>query len=540
MDKTAFPSKITRRRFIFGIGLAGSAIALGASGCATEKSPGTASSSKPGDSSSEAGGGSEKKILRLTTGFAISNLIPSKNGFWGNEFGFSELLLRPQPDGNPTDWILQEAVSKDDLTWELTLKDGVHFQNGNPLGAEQLAKLMNYQIENTDSVKGVLSGAKATAEGDKTVILKTKNPVPDMRNILCDEAYFLMFDLPAYLETKDDNAKLIAAKIYTGPYVPTEVSDEKLVMVADENYWGGKTGLDGVEVRFVSDAGARLRAVQNDEVDIALYPPTQAAQTLTDDRAKFNLGEAGGPTFCFYMNERKPVFSDPKVRRAILRMIDYKVLAEDVMQGLYEPSYSFYDPKLSYSVEIWKTDNAEAEKLLTEAGCKKESGAWKLPDGSPLTFEVMTYPQQPDSDALALAIQSQMKKQGVEMSIKQVPSISEALAGNDWTAGMSANGTLSFGGSPISPLKRGYHSKGERNFSKINDPELDAMIEEVEKTMDKQKSDDLLRKIQERIGEFGYNGYTGRRRPGVVVGKRVPNYQPQHALIWVDYKTSIG
>ncbi len=529
MDNSALLPRTTRRGFLVGIGLAGSAVALGISGCATEST----------DAKDDASG-DEKPVLRLTTGFVISNLVPEKNGFWGNEFGFSELLLRPEPDANPTDWILSEAVSEDDLTWKLTLKEGVHFQNGNPLKAEQLAKLMNYQIENSESVKGILSGTEATAEGDYTVILKTENPVPDMRNILCDEAYFLVYDLPAYLETNDVNSKLIEAKIYTGPYVPTKVSDEKLVMVADENYWGGETGLSGVEVLFVKDAGARVKAVQNGEVDIALYPPTQSAKTLAGDKAKFSISDAAGPTFCFYMNQSKPVFTDPKVRRAILRFIDYKELADDVMQGLYEPSYSFYDPKLPYSIDIWKTDAAEGEALLTEAGCTKEGGAWKLPDGSPLTFEVLTYPQQPDSDALALAIQAQLKEQGIEMTINQVPDISDQMRSGDWTAGMSANGTVSFGGSPIPPLKRAYYSTGKRNFSKINDAELDKMIEELEKTMDQTRSHELLRKIQERIGEFGHNGYTGRRRRGVVIGERVPSYTPHHALIWVDYKTTIG
>ena len=82
-----------------------------------------------------------RTVLKLATGFAIQNLVPLKTGFWGNEFGYAELLLRPQPDGNPTDWLLKDAVNESDRTWRLSLKEGITFQNGNPLGADQLAAL---------------------------------------------------------------------------------------------------------------------------------------------------------------------------------------------------------------------------------------------------------------------------------------------------------------------------------------------------------------------------------------------------------------
>ena len=240
------------------------------------------------------------------------------------------------------------------------------------------------------------------------------------------------------------------------------------------------------------------------------------------------------------MNVAKPVLAEAKVRRALLRLIDYKALATDVMQGFYEPVSSFYDPKLPYAIDIWKTDVAEAEQLLGEAGATKSDSGWLLSSGEPIAFELLTYPQQPDSDTLALALQAQFKEHGIRVTIRQVSDTTAEMEGSNWDIGVVSNGTVSFGGNPIPPLQRYYRTGGNRNYSHISDPELDALIDELAVTLDETAAKDLLVKIQQLIGDQGYNGFCGRRRPAVVVGQRVPNYTPQHALIWVDASTRVG
>lgn len=517
--------RLTRRGLLVGAG--GAALALASPGCAVDPGAGV--------------GGSGDTVLRLATGFTIKNLIPQKTGFWGNEFGYAELLLRPQPDGNPTGWLLHDAVNVDDLTWRLILKRGITFQNGTPLDTTRLAAVMNWHLANTTVLVESLPGATVEATDEDTLTLRTQSPAPQLRNTLADEACFTVFDLDAYLQTGDDAAKLLDARIYTGPYVPTSLTDEKLVLAANPDHWAGTPGLGGVEVRFVSDAGARIKAVLNGEVDIALYPPTQQAATLQgDDRAAFSLGEAGGPSFCMNMNLERPAFADARVRRAILRLFDYEALARDVMQGFYDPVSSFYDPKAPYAIDIWRTDVAEAESLLTAAGATRQDDGWRLAGGEPLAFEMLTYPQQPDSDTLALALQSQLKGHGIQVTIRQVPDITAEMEGGNWDSALVSNGTVSFGGSPIQPLRRYYHSAGNRNYSHIRDAELDGLIERLSVTLDADVARDLLISIQAIIGDRGYNGFCGRRRPSVVVGRRVPDYRPQHALIWVDATTTLG
>ena len=101
-----------------------------------------------------------------------------------------------------------------------------------------------------------------------------------MPYILGDEDFFVIYDQAAYLKAKGSPAKLIAAKIYTGPYVVTDANDQIMHEVRNPIYWDGTPKLSEVTVKFITDAESRILAVEHGEADLALYPPTTAAKTL--------------------------------------------------------------------------------------------------------------------------------------------------------------------------------------------------------------------------------------------------------------------
>ena len=113
---------------------------------------------------------------------------------------------------------------------------------------------MQYQLKQNSSATAALPGATLTATGTDQVTLTTTSPVPNMPYILGDEAFFIIYDQAAYLAAKGSPAKLIAAKIYTGPYVVTDVSDQVMHEVRNPIYWDGTPKLSEVTVKFITDA----------------------------------------------------------------------------------------------------------------------------------------------------------------------------------------------------------------------------------------------------------------------------------------------
>lgn len=471
---------------------------LGLSACATSKTP-----------SSSTSGSTAVESVVLATGFAVENLDPYKAGFWGNELGWGELLMRPVSGKEPEPWLLQEARNTDDLTWVLTLKDNTHFQNGKPLDGKALAAVMNHQLKNNESLAD-LAAAQITATGDREVTVKTATPTPNMNYLLADESKFLVFDLDGYLKHKGDLSQLVGAKIYTGPYVVEKLDNQGISMKADPNYWGGPLPLKTVGVKFISDAEARILAVKSGEVDIALYPPTNQAKTLEGSTEAFWVkGTPKGPSFQFQMNQKTGPLTDVNVRKAVLSSIDYQELANDVMGGLYEVTHGMYHPSAPYYEEMFKTDTASVDALLGTAGYVKDGSGKYTKNGQPLTLNVLTYPQQPDSGTLALAVQSQLAKRGIAVTIQQVPDTTAAKKDGKtkWDATVEGNGTTSFSGDPISALQAQFTTKGARNHSGLGDPTLDAMITKLSTTMDAGEREQSLRAIQKHIGEKAYMGF---------------------------------
>ncbi|RIJ76533.1 hypothetical protein D1871_11735 [Nakamurella silvestris] len=493
------------------------------------------------DPGTTAGRPSTPAALTISTGFAIDDLDPLENGFWGNEFGYAELLMKPTLSGVPTPWLLSSLTNTDATVWVLTLKDGITFQNGSALDAAALAAVMDYQLTENPSLASTLAGATVEATGPDQVTLTTAKATPNMPNILAAEGMFTIYDQAAYLKAKGDPKALITAKIYTGPYVVESLSPEKAELAPNPTYWAGEPGLSDLSILFVPDAQARILAVQNGEADLALYPPTAAAVTFQGRDDSFYLtGTPTGPTFQLVPNTKDPVIADAAVRRALYLAVDYTELATDVMDGLYEPATGLYSPRVPWAVETQHTDLAAAGQELDGAGWKLGSDGIREKDGKKLALQTLTYPQQPDSDTLALAVQAQFKKVGIDLSIRQVPDIeAEMTDSSDWQLAIAGNGFVSFGGDPITPLQNYLRSGGSRNFAKVADPELDSLIDTIAVTVDDEARYAHLRDLQKYVADKAYLGYLGMRLPNVVVGERMKDFQVPTALLWVTAETVV-
>jgi peptide/nickel transport system substrate-binding protein len=485
--------------------------------------------------------------LTIATGFVIDDLDPLENGFWGPEFGYVELLMRPERGGEPSPWLLSSLTNPGPTTWLLTLNEGVRFQNGNRLDGAALAALLTFQLAENPDFAAALPGATATATSAREVTLSTTRPAPNVPFLLADEAMVPVYDVAAYQRHRASGAPasaLVGAGMFTAPYVVDSLHGESMRLSPNPGYWGGPVGLQEIVVRFVPEASARIQAVQAGEADIALYPPTASARTLEGRSDAFYItGEPTGPTFSLELNQRQTPFDDPLVRRAVYAGIDYDALANQVMNGLYTPAIGLYSDSWPWAQHTQTTDIALAGMLLDQAGWTRQGGSSgggpRTRDGQPLTFTMLTYPQQPDSDALALAVQAQLARLGITVEIRQVPDIVDVVdQPTGWQAAVRGNGFTSSGGDYITPLVNHVRTGGPSNVTGISDPALDALIDQVAVELDSTNRDELLRRIQRHIADNGYLAYIGLRRPAVVAGPAWRGYPVPIAQLWVDARTT--
>ena len=479
--------------------------------------------------------------LTIATSFAIDDLDPIANSFWGPEFGYVELLMRPERDGTPSPWVLEDMTASDDTTWELRLRDGVVFENGTVFDAEGLVDLIEFCNDNNESFSAALQLESVVVSGDDTVTLTTEEPVPSLRNVFADESNVPVFDVAAYqahLEAGAEPAALLDAGLYSGPYVMTSLDEQSAELVPIDNYWDGEPALSSLTIKFVPEATSRVQAVQAGEADIALYMPTVVATTLAGrDDAFYVTGEPTGSTFSVQLRNAG-AYADPAVRRALFAAIDYRALAEDVLDGQAAIAESVFGPSFPFAIKTQVTDLDEAASLLDEAGWVLNGDGVRERDGESLTLRLLSYPQQPDSNTIAVALQSQLGEVGFAVEVTEVPDLTAAREGDEWDAAIVGDSLMSFSLSPEDGLRSDLVTGGDQNYMQVSNAELDQLVATLSTTFDEAVRNELLVKIQNVIHDNGLWAATIMRQPAVVTNAAWKGYETPLANMWVDARTA--
>jgi peptide/nickel transport system substrate-binding protein len=269
-------------------------------------------------------------------------------------------------------------------TWEVKLRTGVKFHNGEEFNAESV----KFTLERLGQGQGKLRGATFFAPVDRveivdpaTVRVHTKKPWPTFTVVMA----FVqggMYPPKAYHDK--DTAFISKNPIGTGPYKLTKWSkDEEIVLEANEQYWRGAPKIKTVVIRPIPDDAVRVAALQNGEIDLAVNIPPHLGAKI-DEHPKLFLSTAPSIRtiqLMFYTHQMDAqhkvtgVYNGPtadkKVRQAIAYSIDADEIVKSVLDGkgirvaTMLPSMHFgYDPKL----QPLKQDLAKAKKLLAEAG----------------------------------------------------------------------------------------------------------------------------------------------------------------------------
>ncbi len=487
----------------------------------------------------------DEEALRFVTSFKIRSLDPVTQGFWLAEYGAAELLMQYRSDGRYYPWLLKSLDRSDDLTWILTLREGLRFQNGKAVDAAAVLAVIERQMEHSASAQSrIPEGTTFEISGPLEITLKTPEPYPGLVAALAHESTFLIYDAEAVDAVGENYDKLAGAGIYTGPYSVVSLDDQELILERYEGYWAGRPALPGVSVQFVPDAQARILAVQNGEADICNYPPIQAKPVIDATEGihlLYGWPSAGG--FRAILKTNKAPFDDIEVRKALIRSIDYAEIAHDVLYDVVLQATGFYPEWTPFAVQNQHTDLEAAKRILDEAGWLVGNEGIREKDGTRLHIVLLIYPQQPDLVPISEAMQAQLRKAGFEVEIKSVDSILDALANNTepWDLGLTSSGPMAFGGAVDVRLMNYHYTGGVRNWGHYSNPELDALIKELCVTFDEAARSTLLQQIQEVLIEkdpqqFFVEFHTDR----VVVNDKYKQYHPGMGLYFVHYLTRPG
>lgn len=440
----------------------------------------------------------QDSVINMATGFQIRSMDPVEQGFWMQEFGQGELLMKFQPDGSVTPWLAESLTRVDDTTWIIAVNDGVTFQNGAAMDVPAVLASIAYFRDRSSGTLAVLpAGATFTQTGPLEITVQTGVPVPELPNILAHESRLMIIDVETVLAAGDDWARLIGAGIHTGPYRLVELDDQRMVAERYDGYWQGQPAMEGVELRFVSDVSARILAVQNGEVDIALYPPISAAPVFAaTPNLNLALGAPSTGGFMGMMNVSDGPFEDIAVRKAVMEAINYEEMANAVFHGAKIPATGLYNPRFAWAVENYSFDVGAANAQLDAAGWVRD-GDTRTRNGETLDLTLMIYPQQPDLVPLSNAVQAYLAEIGIASNIISVDSIRESTLNDlvEWDLAMVATGTATVG-AVSGFLNRHVACDGDRNYGGYCNAEMDGLIDRLDETVDPDARAAILADVQ--------------------------------------------
>jgi peptide/nickel transport system substrate-binding protein len=367
-----------------------------------------------------------------------------------------------------------EWASIDDLTWEVKLREGVTFTNGEPMDAEA-AKFSLERIQTMPHATGRRLGTEGLVVeivDDLTIRLKTTNPFP-----------FMIYELgrisivpPAYVQEVGDQEYGLNP-VGTGPFMLEEwIRGDRATLVRNDNYWGEAPALTRVTFRAIPEPSSRTAALQTGEVDLITLVSISDIPTIEGDENLTLIGETSNRSMFVRFDTADPRLADPRVRQAFNYAVDKQLIVDEllaghgtVLDGQPVGSHIFgHNP----DVKAYPYDPDQATALLQEAG---------FDFGTPLVLYTPTGRYAADKET-AEAIAGMLSEIDVQFDVQPLEwGVWIGMYNENTLTPMTFIGIHTFYPDAFTLLN--LHATGSVGGT-YNNPDYDAIINEAAKTVD--------------------------------------------------------
>jgi peptide/nickel transport system substrate-binding protein len=391
--------------------------------------------------------------------------------------------------------------SDDGLSYTFTLRDGVKFHDGRALSSADVKYTLDL-LFSSDFAKSA-SFYEGTG-ADKRSYIKSVE-APDQRTIvvtLTQPWVGLLSNLvPIPMIPKDSYESQKTRPLGTGPFKFVNYDNAQQVcdVEAFPDYWDGPSKLQTVRVRVISDMNALQAELQAGRVDIAPMPtslsPDAVKRLEQDPNLKVRVFP-GSNIYLLTLNTASPPLNNVKVRQAIAYAIDRQSIIKNLLLDYGKSAHSIipeeswaYTPGQTYSY-----DPAMAKKLLEEA---------KVRFDKPIVYKVSG--SSIAGRQYAGVIQNYLKEVGIPVEIQtpeQNTLFDELRRGNfdiAYTQWVGGNQDPIFYKDLFATSEIPTQTRPSRNRSRYSNPELDRLLDEAVNTFDRQRGQELYRRIQEIV-----------------------------------------
>jgi peptide/nickel transport system substrate-binding protein len=406
---------------------------------------------------------------------------------------FSDRELKPIPR-------LAESwkPNADGSKWTFKIRQGVKYQDGKPMTAEDVAATFNLHADPDNgsnalsAFTGVLSKGGAQATDESTVVFELDAPNGNFPFSTSSDNYNLIIQPKG-----SDPTKWSKTFPGTGPWkLEKYTPNVGVTYTKNPDYWDkSRQPLpDRNELKFYEKDEAAILGVQGGEVDVlAQFSPVNGKALLTDANIAVIELRASQHRQLHMRTDKEP-FNDKRVRQAVALLIN----RDNIVKGLLEEKSDYGNdspfapvyPSTDKSVPQRKQDVEKAKALLSEAGKSGISVELRGWNG----FEMPQYAQ---------LVQNDLKAAGIDVKLNFTDAGSyygDAVFGKSpWLD--SSFGLTEYGhrGVPNVFLDAPLKSDGTWNSAHFKNKAYDQLVTDYVSALDLQAQRTAAKKIQEML-----------------------------------------
>jgi peptide/nickel transport system substrate-binding protein len=405
-------------------------------------------------------------------------------------------------------------VSPNGRIYTFHLRRGVVFHDGTPFNAEAV-RFHLYRVLDKDGTwksawRAYLGPFKeAVVVNDYLIKVHFTEPFAPFINNIATYG----FGIPSPTHVKKHGPGWDKNPVGSGPFKFAQlIQGQAIVLVRNENYkWPPKgmyvnkapAYLEKITFRFIPEDVTRMGALETGEVNAVVNLSADGANRFRKYPGRYKISVTVVPSmpFAYHLNTKMFPTSELAVRQALNYAVDQKIMIEKLFAGVLAPGLGPLSPTIfGYSREFeeyYRQDLARARQILDRAGWQPGPGGIRVKDGKRLEIRAATLVGQRFQMA-AEWIQALAKEVGIDFKI-EIVDVAALL--QVFRTGTHHAASIGDSGPDPDILRTRFHSSqvGTGNLNQLNDPELDAWLEEGFRETNKRTRLAIYFKIQKRI-----------------------------------------
>ncbi|PRY61191.1 ABC transporter family substrate-binding protein [Glycomyces artemisiae] len=429
-----------------------------------------------------------------------------------------------------------ELINQTPMQVEYTLNPDANWGDGNPIGLDDFTYTWYARSGNGDLCKDCTPAAATAAD----VVSIEEGATADKIVITYNDEYASsewkyepVLSNPAHiadeqgLDWKHDPADMAAAETYFSQTVPTwSAGPFKIDDAATGDYaiftpnedWAGSTEvtLDKLTLKSFDSLESIITEIRQGTVDGSSPGNISAenvVQLVSEDGINFNVDR--GPLWHHIdINVNNEFLSDPVLRTAVFQAID----VEEIIARTYANVQSDAARKLNH---LYRNDSANFQDHLTATGqgagdteqardalldadySWNSDGKLLDPEGEQVTFNYRYADGSDDRQTMADLVAFNLADIGIDVELKPFPAADLGPTLDQSNFDMVAFGWTS---QPVivNSARQFWASDAPTNYGRLDDPELDALIDALALEPDPAEAAEIGNQIAERVVQDAY------------------------------------